>query len=277
MRTFVGVLLFLFSVWVQAKSFPFQQELNQLAQLKPRELIQILQKRVVLLRFKRDGINAKMIDGLDEVPEMPESMYKQFKRDIMFGAAGIYLSPHDIRFGVNKPTIILREDTTPWVLIHEYTHFLLDHARHANKEINLDESLTFLQDNLDGFNENWQSYRAAGNKFRDHRHESETGISLITASELRVRLMRVYELEEIAIESSLREIYESSPRHNLDKEDYENSEKYIASNKDSVRRGLSFLHNAIVELHNAWSISGIRSKLAEIRVQLAQVLQSVAN
>lgn len=245
--------------------------------MKPRELIQTMQKRVDLFRFKKDGMGPKIMDGVQDIPEMSEGMYRQFKRDIMFGAAGIYLSNHDVRFGVKRPTIILREDTTPWVLIHEYIHFLLDDARHARKEINLDQSLTLLQDNLDGFVENVARYKAAGNKFRDQQHEMETAGSLLTASQLRMQLMEIYELEEIAIESSLRSIYESQIQHNLDPEDYENSTRYIASNKQSVQRGLTYLYDAIVELHDAWSSTDVRGALEVIKLKLASVLQSVAN
>lgn len=275
MRLFVSLLILFVSLLVQAGSNPFQLELERFAQMKPRELIRTMQERVDLLRFKKDGMDPKLMEGIQDIPEMPESMYRQFKQDILFGAAGIYLSPHDIRFGVKRPTIILREDTTPWVLIHEYTHFLLDDARHARNEINLDESLTFLKDNLDGFVENFNSFKANGSKFRDHRHESETGVSLITASKLRMQLMNIYELEEIVIESSLRQIYESGTHHNLDLEDYENSDKYIASNKDSVRRGLSYLHDSISALNNAWSQSDIRSTLTNLQSQMAQILKSV--
>jgi hypothetical protein len=270
-----AVLYFLMTMIAQAEMSSVEPELRRLALMPPADLIQSIQKRVDLFRFKREGIGPQSMVALQEIPEMSEQMYRQFKKEILFGAAGLYLSPHDARFAVRRPTIIVREDATPWVLIHEYAHFALDELRHAKNKENADESLTLLQDNLEGFTENLNSFRAAHSQFRDSRHEDETGASLMTASKLRMKLMRVFELEEIAIENSLRNIYESQNPHNLDQEDYENSSNYIKKNQDSVRRGLSFLHDSISELHTVWSQSNIRDTLMNLQLEMALILQSM--
>lgn len=277
MRTLVVLLLNFISV----VSLGFGQDqlnedvLRKLSRLSERELIQEIQKEVVLYRFGREDLKAQMIEGLTNIPEMSQEMYRQFSWDIMSGAVGIYLSPNDNRWRVQKPTMILREDSTAWVLIHEYSHYLLDKSRNQKSIYNPNESLGKLQDNLDGFKENLAWFRSNGGKFRNQAHESETGESLIVASELTLQLFAIFELEEIKIESTLRHIYETESGLNLNEKDYKDAAEYIAENKKSIKSGIAIPLSGIKELKSFWSNEQMRIDLDELELQMLRLSQNL--
>lgn len=133
----------------------------------------------------------------DEIP-------KEFSRYFDEGTLGLYLSPHNASFGVERGTLLIRRDAGIWTLTHELAHALVDLERTDTSESSTYEDLTNAKED---YEEGMATYRNLGFFPSDKRIYE----SMKTWTGLQMNLLFQFELEEVKIEKTLQEIFEEQP------------------------------------------------------------------
>lgn len=148
----------------------------------------------------------------DEVPG-------QFRKYFDEGTLGLYLSPRNDSFGVERGTLIMRKDAGIWTLTHEFAHALIDQKRTDTSESTTFEDLTNAKED---YEEGMATYRNLG----FFPSEKRIYDSMRTWTGIQMDLLYHFELEEVKIEKTLQEIYEEEPEL-LPDTSYQSSHWYV--------------------------------------------------
>lgn len=148
----------------------------------------------------------------DEIP-------KQFRAYFDEGTLGLYLSPRNISYGVERGTLIMRKNAGIWTLTHELAHALIDQTRTETSESATFEDLTNAKED---YEEGMATYRNLG----FFPSEKRIYDSMKTWTGIQMDLLHHFELEEVKIEKTLQEIYEEESEL-LPKASYQSSHWYV--------------------------------------------------
>ncbi len=211
-------------------------EWSHAVRLPLNELIQNVQRKVKLYTYRSGTDNyPDASTAVLQLPPVSTKIYNSYRRDIEFGqAVGIYMPVEQLRHLISEPTLLLREDTKHWTLIHEYTHHLFHEAR-AAKNLNLPEGyMTPYTDHFETMQESYQKYEKNNFKFLSPEHLAEYIFCLKVATGYRIRMLLQFELEEMTVETMINQFYKKGKNANFEKDYAENSVSYIHSNLKRV-------------------------------------------
>lgn len=279
--------LFLFTVPALGRGFEttyFDKKIDlvdwvQKARLPLPELIRAVQKDLDLYRFQNPaGSTSTEVDAaVLQLPIAPTAILNNYKRDItLSGAIGIYMPVEQLSHLISKPTLLIREDSKHWAVLHEYTHHLFHEARQHEGSLLPSGYLTTYSDHAETLQESYARFKAQGEQFKNQAHREELLLCLKIAADIRIKMLLQFELEEISIESLIRNLYDHNRNENFEHEYYDNSSVYI---QNSVDRALKSLDGFILMIDEVASqldpnekdlqdLQKLRLAMAELTTQL---------
>lgn len=242
------------------------------------ELVKSTQSQIQVYRYQRETDSYKDTPQfILNLPVAPKELYRNYFKDIVLGqAVGIYMGVEQLKHLVVRPTLLVREDAKHWTFIHEYTHHLFNEARKTLRQ-NLPEGyLTKYQDHTETLQESFQRLEKNNFHFKDQAHLEEYLICLKVALDIRIKMLLQFELEEIAVESMIRNFYAKQKNANFDEEYYENSDTYIQNNlkrtANSIDGFITFIEVVLPVLKkqdsDAIFLKSYRKKLVDLKTEI---------
>lgn len=150
--------------------------------------------------------------------------------------------------GLAKPEIRLAAGTDDWTLIHEFTHALIA----ANSRTQTLILYTDYEKANAELLEAWTTYRASW-RYASAEHQAKVLQSFLTVSRYKLEQLQQYELEEIAIENYLREIYLQQKPAEFSATAFEISTAYIKKSGTAALAGLKDLTIACSDITASFS------------------------
>lgn len=164
----------------------------------------------------------------------------KFIRIFSEGAIGLYLTPSNLMYGVDKPTILLMESTDDWTLVHEFSHYLFDRARlqmDSTRESALMNRSSDAREDYFNAREGYKVFDA----YRDEGHKQQTIGSFIVYALTQMIFAETCELEETTIEKMIRSMYAEDRPHGFNEAHFERSTRYIKETSTTGQVNLGFL------------------------------------
>ncbi len=168
----------------------------------------------------------KEVATIPFLPMPPEDLMKVFGKYFAEDALAIYLTERSYSNHVLKPTILLIESTDSWTIAHEFMHHLFDRARFMEDPTMESQVVNNMSDAKEDFMEAWSKYKL-NNKYFDSNHKNQTIDTFVTFTDIQLRLLLTFEMEEIAIEKFLRSMY-IHHKTDFDQNSFDRSTRYIA-------------------------------------------------
>ena len=160
------------------------------------------------------------------LPTPPTDLMKVFGKHFEEDALAIYLTERSYGNHVLKPTILLIESADSWTIAHEFMHHLFDRARFMEDPTMESKVVNNMSEAKEDFMEAWAKYKL-NNKYFDTNHKNQTIETFVTFTDVQLRLLLTFEMEEIAIEKFLRSVY-IHHKTDFDKNSFDRSTRYIA-------------------------------------------------
>lgn len=105
-------------------------------------------------------------------------------------------------------------------------HHLFDRARFMEDPTMESKVVNNMSDAKEDFMEAWSKYKL-NNKYLDTNHKNQTIDTFVTFTDIQLRLLLTFEMEEIAIEKFLRSMY-IQQKTDFDQNSFDRSTRYIA-------------------------------------------------
>lgn len=156
------------------------------------------------------------------------------------GVLGIYLTPSNLMYGVEKPTILLLESTDDWTLVHEFSHYLFDRARLASDNTRESALMNLSTDAKEDYMNAREGYKIFDG-YRDEAHKKHTIESFIVYARTQMIFVKTCEFEESTIEKMIRSLYASEKPHGFNESHFERSTRYIKETSTTGQINLGFL------------------------------------
>jgi hypothetical protein len=213
-------LLCFSAVQAGAQSLAFEKHIptEKIQELlgKPRaEKIQIIEKLGVVVR-EVEFANEKMLGQYLDLAEYP---------------------------GLEKPEIRLAAGTDDWTLIHEYIHALIA----ANTRLHNFVFFTDYEKANADLLESWTAYRASW-RYSSAEHQEKVLRSFLMVSRYKLEQLQQFELEEIAIENYLREVYLSQKPAEFSVSAFDISTAYLKKSGTAALAALKDLSVACLDI-----------------------------
>lgn len=149
--------------------------------------------------------------------------------------------------GLAKPEIRLAAGTDDWTLIHEFTHALIA----ANSRAQTLILYTDYEKANEELLEAWTNYRASW-RYASPEHRAKVLQSFLIVSRYKLEQLQQYELEELAIENHLREIYLRQKPAEFSTTAFEISTAYIKKSGTAALAGLKDLTVACSDIAGSY-------------------------
>lgn len=125
--------------------------------------------------------------------------------------------------GLKAPEIRLAARADDWTIVHEFTHALFAaHAKHHHPLM----SVTEYESAQSEFQESWATY-ASSWRYQSAEHQERVLKAFVTVARYQLEQLSNFELEEMAIESYLNQLYLKQKPADFTPQAFELSQKYL--------------------------------------------------
>lgn len=188
----------------------------------------------------------KVADPEKSVPTvgfLPEAPAKQFSRYIKLfeeNVIGLYLTPNNSMYGVEKPTILFVESVDHWTIVHEFIHYLFERGRGIENSLNEGLLINNSNDAQEDFFEARETFRRR-ESYVSEEHKRHLIMSFVNYARVQMIFAKTCEFEETTIEKLLRGVYAHHNPAGFTEKDYERSTRYIQNTSSKGQQNLNFL------------------------------------
>lgn len=169
-----------------------------------------------------------------------EKFSSKFLKLFEEGVIGLYMTPTNLMYRVQEPTILLSEGADDWTVIHEFSHYLFDRARLMQDATQESEFVLRSQDSQEDFFEAKEVFNMF-NGFRDEQHKKHLINSFVSYAKMQMLFVKTCEYEETTIEKFIRAIYTIHKPQGFLEEHFERSTRYIKSTSSKGHEMLGFI------------------------------------
>ncbi|MFZ4404759.1 MAG: hypothetical protein ACOYOK_11710 [Pseudobdellovibrionaceae bacterium] len=167
-----------------------------------------------------------MLSALQPVIENDKPLWSKYTQDDGEKSGGyvmgLYLPKEERK--ANKSLILVREDGNRWTLVHEFMHHLFYLQLDSDKSNTEKLKLAFTE-HINQLQEQYDSAKAEP----ENADFEKLSKKLYKVTLLADDLMKQYFLEEMAIESNLRQLYDAGEFKYVPTSSYNNGKSYISS------------------------------------------------
>lgn len=208
------------------------------------------------------------------IPKISDYLLKIFYRDIIIGRAqAIYIPEDEAEQYVQRPTILMRNDSDHWTLIHEYTHHLFHEARQKTKTTLPPNFRNLFLDAAETLEDYYVRFKNYGYNFIDNHHKTELMNSLLVAADLMLQMQINFSLEEVTIENMIRNYYVQNvlEQKRMDLGQFANSTTYIGSSFEQAQNTLSHYEEICTNVGK--KLDANSKELAQVKSLLKKITQ----